>query len=65
MGSIFGALDALCGSRLPGLELAEAVGNSFGRGPLVYRFPPAALAQLRQRCARGSAWELARFGGAA
>lgn len=49
VGSIFGELGALCGSRLPGLETVEALGNSFGRGPLVYCFSPAAVDALRKK----------------
>lgn len=49
VGAMFGELAGLCGSRLPGEERVVACGNSFGRGPLVYRFPASALAALRQR----------------
>lgn len=49
VGSIFGELPGLCGTRLPGAERVVAVGNSFGRGPLVYHFPAAAVDALRQR----------------
>ena len=50
MGSIFGELGALCATCLPGIERVEAVGNSFGRGPLVYWFRPSAVEALRERC---------------
>lgn len=49
VGSIFGELAGLCGTRLPGSERVVACGNSFGRGPLVYHFPDAAVAALRKR----------------
>lgn len=49
VGTIVGELAGLCGSRLPGSERVVACGNSFGRGPLVYHFPEAAVAALRKR----------------
>ncbi|KAI7841566.1 hypothetical protein COHA_004736 [Chlorella ohadii] len=55
VGTIFGELAGLCGTRLPGSERVVACGNSFGRGPLVYHFPEAAVAALRKRAASGDA----------
>lgn len=55
VGTIVGELAGLCGSRLPGSERVVACGNSFGRGPLVYHFPEAAVAALRKRAASGDA----------
>lgn len=50
VGAILGDLPALCGGPLlPGTESVTACGNSFGRGPLVCHFPPAALHWLRDR----------------
>ncbi len=50
VGSLFAELGGLCGgTRLPGVELVEACGNSFGRGPLICHFPHDAMQALRER----------------
>ena len=49
VGALFGLLPGLAGCRLPGSELVQACGNSFGRGPVVYRFTAAAVEALRKR----------------
>lgn len=46
VGTCFGVLAALTGTPLPGLESVVALGNSFGRGPLVLHFPQACVEEL-------------------